>query len=74
MNDDFDVIHNGAVAIHESKIVAVGANDEIMAQHQSDNTIDCSGHYIMPGLINAHTHVPMTVPPLPPTVPIIRKA
>jgi 5-methylthioadenosine/S-adenosylhomocysteine deaminase len=61
MNQQFDVIADGAVAIRTEKIVGVGSSTEIAAQFQAERTIDCSGQYVLPGLVNAHTHVPMTL-------------
>ena len=61
MNQNFDIITNGAVAVHNNQIVAVGAADEIMSAYEAGEKIDCTGQVIMPGLVNAHTHVPMTL-------------
>lgn len=61
MNDNCDVIRDGALAIQDSKIIGVGPTDDILARYTADTIFDCSGHYIMPGLVNAHTHVPMTL-------------
>ncbi|MBC6935751.1 MAG: amidohydrolase [Chloroflexi bacterium] len=61
MNDGFDVIPDGAVAIRDAKIVAVGTRAEVAAAYEADTVVDCAGQYIMPGLVNAHTHVPMTL-------------
>lgn len=61
MNDGFDVIPDGAVAIRDTKIVAVGTRAEVAAAYEADTVVDCAGQYIMPGLVNAHTHVPMTL-------------
>lgn len=61
MNHDLDVIHDGAIAIKDEKIVALGPSAHITARYEADTTIDCSGQYILPGLVNAHTHVPMTL-------------
>jgi len=48
----------GAVAIQGIAIQAVGPEDEIMAAYTADNVIDCKGKILMPGFVNAHTHVP----------------
>ena len=56
-----NVYADGAVAIHGSKIHAVGERQDIQSRYEASETIDCTGHYILPGLINAHTHVPMTL-------------
>lgn len=61
MNQQFDIILDGAVAVRGDKILAVGTSADIAAQYESDNTISCVGQYILPGLVNAHTHVPMTL-------------
>lgn len=61
MNQQFDIIHDGAVAIQAAKIVAVGSSADIAAKYESDRVVSCAGQYILPGLVNAHTHVPMTL-------------
>lgn len=61
MNESFEIIHDGVLVIKDSKIVALDTRESLDGQYQADETIDCSGQYILPGLINAHTHVPMTL-------------
>src|SRR5215212_10167130 len=51
----------GAVAVKDDSIIAVGLADDITNEYSADETIDCHGKVLMPGLINAHTHVPMTL-------------
>src|SRR5215216_2381334 len=51
----------GAVVVQGDSIVAVGMAEEIAANFSADETNDCNGKILMPGLINAHTHVPMTL-------------
>ena len=51
----------GAVAVHGDTIIAVGLEDEINKEYSATERIDCQGKVLMPGLINAHTHVPMTL-------------
>ncbi len=55
------IIENGAVAVEKDKIVAVGKADEIARQFSSKQTINADGKVIIPGLINTHTHIPMTL-------------
>ncbi|MFN8636140.1 MAG: amidohydrolase family protein [Chloroflexota bacterium] len=50
------VILNGAVAIDNGRIVAVGPADELAQQYQAAKTIDCNGKAVLPGLIDAHGH------------------
>ena len=61
MNRAFDLIPDGAVAIKGDSILAVGTREAILQQYESDNVVDCAGKYVLPGLVNAHTHVPMTL-------------
>jgi 5-methylthioadenosine/S-adenosylhomocysteine deaminase len=61
MNDAREVIPDGAVAIRDHVIVAVGRRADLEARYTADERLECRGHYILPGLINAHTHVPMTL-------------
>ena len=52
---------NGALVVKDDSIVAVGPEDEIKKEYTAAETIDCKGSILMPGLVNAHTHVPMTL-------------
>ncbi len=61
MDQSFTVIYDGALAIHGAKIVALGSREDIAGRFEAAETIDCSGQYVLPGLVNAHTHVPMTL-------------
>lgn len=55
------VIENGVVAIKGDKIVAVGTRAEIATRYRGARTIDATGKVVIPGLINTHTHVPMSL-------------
>ena len=61
MNEHLDVVPQGTVAIKGGQIVAVGLAGDLSGEYEADQTIDCAGQVIMPGLINAHTHVPMSL-------------
>ncbi len=61
MNENFDIIQDGLVAIKDAQIVAVGKREELEGQYEAGEIIDCTGQYVLPGLVNAHTHVPMTL-------------
>lgn len=51
----------GAVAVKGDSIVAVGPEAEIKKEYSANEIMDCKGKVLMPGLVNAHTHVPMTL-------------
>jgi 5-methylthioadenosine/S-adenosylhomocysteine deaminase len=55
------VIENGAVAIRGDRIVAVGTRAEIDRRYRAARRLDRPDALIAPGLINAHTHVPMSL-------------
>ena len=58
-DQDFHVYLDGILAVKESQIVYVGQeNQEILKQ--ADQIIDYHGAWIMPGLVNCHTHSAMT--------------
>jgi len=61
MDENFNIYEPGAVAVSGDSIMAVGDQAKILAAYQSEHTMDCDGKILMPGLINAHTHVPMTL-------------
>jgi 5-methylthioadenosine/S-adenosylhomocysteine deaminase len=61
MNDARRVIEDGAVAVNKEEIVAIGASVELESSFAPRETIDCTGCAITPGLVNAHTHAPMTL-------------
>jgi len=61
MNSDLSQFPHGAVAIQDDSIVAVGTEAEILQQFAGDEIVDCGGKVLMPGIVNAHTHVPMTL-------------
>lgn len=60
-DDDATALPDASVAIANGRIVAVGPADEIRAQVEADRVIDARGHLVMPGLVNLHTHLPMTL-------------
>ncbi len=51
----------GSVAIKDNTIVAVGPTADLNGQYEATTVIDCQNCIISPGLINAHTHAPMSL-------------
>lgn len=60
MNSDKTVYQNGTVVVKGNKIIAVG-DSELAKHYQAKQVLDVDGDIVMPGLINTHTHVSMTV-------------
>lgn len=61
VNDaDSAVIHNAALAVRDGRIVATGPAADVEVAWQGADTRDLGDALLMPGLVNAHTHVPMT--------------
>ncbi|MFZ1240757.1 MAG: amidohydrolase family protein [Anaerolineae bacterium] len=61
MNAKEEIVADGAVAVREGQVVAVGPAATILSRYVAPQMVDCAGQVIMPGLINAHTHVPMSL-------------
>ncbi len=61
VDEKFNQFPNGAVAVSGDAIVAVGPQEEICKQYEAAEVLDCHGKILMPGLVNGHTHVPMTL-------------
>ena len=61
LDEQFHQYEPGALAVAGDSILAVGPEREIVERYQAQQTIDCGGKVLMPGLVNAHTHVPMTL-------------
>src|SRR5256885_12912899 len=55
------IYDDGAVVVRGDTIVAVGPREEVESKYQSSQTIDARGKLVLPGFINGHTHVPMTL-------------
>ncbi|MGI9237021.1 MAG: amidohydrolase family protein [Woeseiaceae bacterium] len=55
------VYENGAVAIDENLIVAIGPAERILAEYSAVETLDGDKRIVMPGLINGHSHAAMTL-------------
>ncbi len=61
MDEEMHQYEPGAVAISGDSILAAGSEADIRKEFTGKQIIDCGGKVLMPGLVNAHTHVPMTL-------------
>jgi 5-methylthioadenosine/S-adenosylhomocysteine deaminase len=55
------VITDAAVVVTGGRIVAVGPRAEMQKQYGARRTLQRAGAVIMPGLVNTHTHAPMSL-------------
>ncbi|WP_291255255.1 amidohydrolase [Fusobacterium sp.] len=60
MNEGRDIVENGVVVIKDNKIISVG-NEDLLERYSAKKIIDAEDGIVMPGMINTHTHVAMTV-------------
>ena len=56
MNPKREIYSNGAIAINEDCIVAVGNSDAITSSYEAPDIIDADGYIIIPGFIDGHNH------------------
>ncbi|MUK42520.1 amidohydrolase family protein [Aliivibrio fischeri] len=58
VNADMRVIDDGVVVVKNDKIIAVG-DEKLLEQYYAPKNIDANDGIVMPGMINAHNHLPM---------------
>jgi 5-methylthioadenosine/S-adenosylhomocysteine deaminase len=61
VDPEFNQYEPGAVGVSGDTITAVGKEADIRKDYDALEIIDCQGKVLMPGMVNAHTHVPMTL-------------
>ncbi len=61
MDDSSRILKDGAVAVNNGKITAVGDTAALVSKYQGRKVLDARRKLVMPGLINAHTHAPMNI-------------
>lgn len=54
---DVGLIENGAIAISDGEIVAIGLSRDVRAEYAARQTIDAGGNVVCPGFVGPHTHV-----------------
>lgn len=55
------VIEDGAIAVKAGRVIAVDDTADIDRRYAAREVINAGGKVVIPGLINGHTHVPMTL-------------
>jgi 5-methylthioadenosine/S-adenosylhomocysteine deaminase len=55
------VINDGGIAVKAGQIIEIGKTADIDHKYGAREVVNAAGKVIIPGLINGHTHVPMTL-------------
>lgn len=54
---ELEIVHNGALAIKDGRIAAVGKTPEITKVYKADNIVNANGKTVLPGFVDPHTHL-----------------
>ncbi len=58
MDEEGRILKDGAIAVAGETLVAVGDRRDVLAEFDAAEHLDAGGKTLIPGLVNAHTHVP----------------
>jgi 5-methylthioadenosine/S-adenosylhomocysteine deaminase len=61
MDSSRSVLEDGAIAVRGERILSIGPFGEIVKRYEAKRSISAKGRIVLPGLINAHNHAPMTL-------------
>ncbi|MGC1089988.1 MAG: amidohydrolase [Candidatus Acidiferrum sp.] len=61
MDSESRILEHGQIAVRGDSIYAIGKEPLFPKGVQAKQTIDAHGALVLPGFINGHTHVPMTL-------------
>src|SRR5216683_7487114 len=61
MDKERRIVPDAGIAVLGGRIVAVGSRGDISGNYSAPEIINAAGRLIVPGLINGHTHIPMTL-------------
>src|SRR5947207_435536 len=54
---DVGLVENGAVAIGDGKIIAVGKSEDVLGHFSASEEINAEGKVVCPGFVDPHTHI-----------------
>jgi 5-methylthioadenosine/S-adenosylhomocysteine deaminase len=61
MDGERRILEDGAIAVKGDAILALGPRAEIESKYAGTQSVNARGKLVLPGFINGHTHVPMTL-------------
>lgn len=56
-----EIIRDGAIAVNDGVIVELGTQADILARYSAHEVVGGPERAVMPGMVNAHTHSPMSL-------------
>ena len=57
MRAGYGAIRDAAVAVHDGRIAWVGPRRDLPADAHARTTLSCAGDWLLPGLVDCHTHL-----------------
>jgi len=60
-DDERTIVEYGGVAVSDGLVAEVGPYADLDRRWEPDARLDLSGKMLLPGLVNGHTHLPMTL-------------
>jgi 5-methylthioadenosine/S-adenosylhomocysteine deaminase len=61
LDRDDHILEEGFVVVEDDKIAEMGLQKDLGERRKFDDIVELKNRLVMPGLINAHTHTPMTL-------------
>ena len=61
VNSANEVLHNSAIAIRNGLIVDIGLTSTLAQKYTAGRTLHAQGAIVLPGFVNLHAHLPMTL-------------
>lgn len=61
MNPSREVLYDACIVIKDERIEEIGLTDELVTQYPDSKIIDAAGKVALPGFINNHTHIAMSL-------------
>ena len=61
VNNNDEIINDGVVVIKKNRIIDLGRSSDIKNKYKAKKEIDAKRGVIMPGLVNTHTHLAMSI-------------
>ncbi|HEY9529307.1 MAG TPA: amidohydrolase [Anaerolineales bacterium] len=61
LDPDDRILKEGYILVEDNLIIEMGLQKDVDSRRKFDDIVDLKSRLVMPGLVNAHTHTPMTL-------------